>query len=200
MNDGSITWTVNSQSNKIKSNITSYLNNDLNNLLDNGVAGFGESTINRPMDGISVDGVILNINRNNCDVQFGIPMRYLASQGESAILTRVGTGNGNYWTSWRTIEQIITKSININGYIKYASGLILQWGRTKIANPTFAENVYRELIILPISFSSNHYSIVLTRNSADKIAGIQPIYSNSFNIICESDMTDNWYYWFAIGY
>lgn len=95
---------------------------------------------------------------------------------------------------------VVAESLGANGYRKYASGLIEQWGRTTITDAYLNQGVYVKLINLPISFSNNQYSVVLTRNSTEKIAGVSPIYNDSFNIVCESDMNNSSYYWFAIGY
>lgn len=192
--DGTVVWTVNSQSNKVKSNITSYPNNDLNNLLDNGAAAFGESTINRPPDGYVVDGMILNINKGGCVAQFGFPMRYLASQGDGVIFTRIGNGDGSYWTPWRTIEQIVAKSLGDNGYIKYASGLIMQWGSARTTLST-SENTR---IGFNINFTSVPRVVAFGYNSTIKLINV---YINEFYIRgVNLDATNNGYEWIAIGY
>lgn len=160
-------------------------------------------------DGSDSPFIFLNGNNGNGSNEKGkivICAQDLTSMNESTFLTLYPDGrfqlrsHGMPSTMDIRAAGIIRQSINLNGYIKYASGLILQWGRTKIADTSLIQGVYIKQISLPISFSDNQYSVVLTKNSIDKIAGAQAIYMSSFNIVCESDMTNSTYYWFAIGY
>lgn len=59
---------------------------------------------------------------------------------------------------------IVAKSLGTNGYIKFASGLILQWGEIDGNNGfTHTDNGMSKQISLPISFTSQQsYSVVAT--------------------------------------
>ena len=56
---------------------------------------------------------------------------------------------------------IVAKSLSANGYIKYASGLIMQWG--KVGNPT-NNTVGADIIVdFPISFNSTNYNMYTSK-------------------------------------
>ena len=149
-----------------------------------------------------VDGSAINKSPANYGIMMVLKNDYYISQITIDIVNHVFVRSlrGANWENWHQLEGVAEKLSGTNSYIRYASGLIVQWGRTTITDPSFIQGIYLKMIFFPISFSNTQYSIVLTRNSIDKIAGVQPMYKNAFNITCESDMTDSQYYWFAIGY
>ena len=94
---------------------------------------------------------------------------------------------------------IVAKSISANGYIKYASGLILQWGTVALKSDTDYTLTY------PIAFSTNPKFIISTyldatlptsttcgaRNTGNSIATSITLYTTA---------TYTHAFWFAIGY
>jgi hypothetical protein len=53
---------------------------------------------------------------------------------------------------------IVAKSLGSNGYVKYASGLIVQWGQGIIGNNSpVVDNCYRVTIAFPIFFSNVYF-------------------------------------------
>lgn len=70
-----------------------------------------------------------------------------------------GFPNGNLQWEGNDLagSAIVAKSLGQNGYIKYASGLIMQWGRILIATSSTQ-------ITLPVSFSNTDYTFICTPN------------------------------------
>ena len=102
--------------------------------------------------------------------------------------------NGNDLAS----AAIVAKSLGYIGYIKYASGLILQWG--SVAN--IAAKVTGH-IIFPISFSTSYEILYTTVLGSSGETTVFPIVKSiggslrSDNFIC-SEAVD-YVTWFAIG-
>ena len=53
---------------------------------------------------------------------------------------------------------IVAKSLDVNGYVKYASGLTIQWGHVDITNAS------RTLVTFPINFAVNACAFLATIN------------------------------------
>jgi hypothetical protein len=101
------------------------------------------------------------------------------------------------WNAWKQQEQIVAKSLGTNGYIKYASGLVMQWGVVG-----FTESGSKE-VSLPIGFSTSY--IITTGSAADSINDIPrvsafPSYSDGLNKFTVQSSRANNVNWFAIGY
>ena len=91
---------------------------------------------------------------------------------------------------------IIAQSLGTNGYVKFANGLILQWGRTGTVNGDTSKT-----ITYPIAYSSAFFSIALvsTDNSSDwntEISGTPG--TSSATIIVRGKQRAN-VYWICIG-
>lgn len=80
------------------------------------------------------------------------------------------------WTQWQQQEAIVAKSLNPNGYIKYASGIILQWGAIVLnANETYKTKT------LPILFSTA-FAICGSVNYANgNTSGVRAVNINILN-------------------
>jgi hypothetical protein len=107
-----------------------------------GTSSSGNLTISSPSIGGTVsDGtVVWTINSS------------LHLIGGGALTGSALTINGNDIAG----SAIVAKSLGTNGYIKYASGLILQWGQASIETANTATRIE-----LPINFSANDkYSVV----------------------------------------
>lgn len=90
-------------------------------------------------------------------------------------------------------EKVVDVSFGTNGYIKYASGLIIQWGRTGA--------VHDATIYYPISFSSStSYSAVGVSNGwtgSTANFGMSNLTASSFYFNSDTDYV---WLWIAIGY
>ena len=88
---------------------------------------------------------------------------------------------------------IVAKSLGTNGYIKYASGLIMQWGRALIA-------ISSTQITFPVSFSNTNYIIICTpyRESGEMPVVVTRDYATG---LCYGQASIETYIrWLAIGY
>jgi hypothetical protein len=94
---------------------------------------------------------------------------------------------------------IVAKSLEQNGYIKYASGLIIQWGALVGFDSGDGVNTWLPKP-LPISFSNGTYCIVAT--NGDNLGGdvrITPGSTNTYSV-SRSSTSVTYYSYIAIGY
>ena len=125
-----------------------------------------------------------------------------ASNGNEYNCSLTGFPNGKlYWNNTDLAgTAIVAKSISSTGYIKYVSGLILQWGNSNMpANSTMVQ------VTFPISFPVAFGTSLVTQYS-DRTAGFYNFISNKsdltrmniqMNAATKNTITFNW---FAIGY
>ena len=138
VNDGTVVWIVNNFSENKRVYIA-----DLNDALLPGIYAAQRSTVNKP-DGYTY-GSVLTINTENGTSQIDFP--YIGNKTLPVSFLRSLGANG--WTDWQQQESIVAKSLNSNGYIKYASGIILQLGAIVLnANETYKTKT------LPVLFST----------------------------------------------
>ena len=96
---------------------------------------------------------------------------------------------------------IVAQSLGQNGYVKFANGLILQWGTLKTGN------YYSTAIshVFPISFQTANYSLVCTFNGGNdqeatyRVPNISVKQQSSFIIRNHSNSTIAGGYYIAIG-
>ena len=95
------------------------------------------------------------------------------------------------WTNWRQQEIIVEESLAQNGYIKYASKLLLQWGYAIMgSNMTAAFN---------ISFTSGPMVIsCIDSPIINDYQVINSVSTNNFTINRNAENKGS--FWFAIGY
>lgn len=143
VSDGTVVWTMNITINRFPLYVPQPA--DLNDLWDNGITHYGNATQNRPYGG-SGDGMVISYNAvEGLNTQIAFPQAYISSSKVLAQF-RNGSKRDNYWSNWLDIDAIVAKSLGANGYIKYASGLIMQWGQGNILNGSSDE-----VITLPIT-------------------------------------------------
>jgi hypothetical protein len=107
--------------------------------------------------------------------------------------------------SWRGNDlagsAIVAKSLGTNGYIKYANGLIIQWGVGDFEDGvTGGDNFIRKAFLFPIPFSSTNYSFTCTQSNY--YTGLSNYFFRERNTNSIQVYTDkaNPYTWIAIGY
>jgi hypothetical protein len=109
----------------------------------------------------------------------------------------VGEQNGNLvWGSNDLAgSAIVAKSLSANGYIKYASGLIIQWGR-------LIPSATEQTITFPISFSISTSYSTLCGLSASVAAGVSMVNmtASTAKIVTASGNTSYQHNWVAVGY
>lgn len=118
-----------------------------------------------------------------------------STTGNEFIRSRFAGGeNIGKWNAWKQQEQIVAKSIYIQGYIKYVSGLIIQWGVNEAETNSFT-------ITYPITFINDGILVGGTSNKTDIIyRGSQ--HRNEVNLSTTNVSASSilWYQWIAIGY
>jgi hypothetical protein len=122
----------------------------------------------------------------------------------------VGDQNGNLvWGSNDLAgSAIVAKSLSANGYIKYASGLIIQWGRgqsvaqgTPISFPTSfttTSSYYVNINSIGNGKKPSVYSYDKNGNNAFKVYGRYFNDTSSTTVVATYDVDD--FTWIAIGY
>ena len=128
---------------------------------------------------------------------YGHIVQFASSGNNGNIYTRSKVNNNQFW-AWQQQEAIVAKSLGTNGYIKYASGPILQWGSTtelSTSNPIAT-------IQLPITFTSN-YKVFVTPAGSAAIGNysVNKVWekTNAQFSIYSSPMENEVLMWFAIG-
>ena len=127
----------------------------------------------------------------------------LLGNGTSALQTVAPSTSGNVLTSngttWTSAPLSFDKSLTTNGYQKFPSGLIIQWGTT---NSLGSQNV-----TFPIAFTTTVFQIQRTNVFQSGSGGSESILSGitttGFTISQKGFDTytgAQTYYWFAIGY
>ena len=121
------------------------------------------------------------------------------------------TGNALTWNGKDLAgSAIVAKSFTNNGYIKYASGLIIQWGRKKYSDFNFNGSTYLYSTPLNINFSSDYVTGIATSSSHSseaiyKKATVAVVYCSKETINIKVNDTskvtsDEVVNWLAIGY
>lgn len=87
-------------------------------------------------------------------------------------------------------------SMDTNGYVKFASGLVIQWGRVSVTGATTAT------VTLPLTFPTSFCSVTIGDQSASNADQMVDILSTSqFTVYAPAaDGTGNGTKWIAIGY
>ena len=129
-------------------------------------------------------------------VDVTLEVRPFREDYEHASLTLASNGTNGTKLSWRGNNlgdsAIVAKSLGANGYVKYVSGLIVQWG-VCTANSTNSG-----ILTLPIAFSSKNYSITAQpiSNVSNNTITIDTLNVNN----CKYYKTADAFKWIAIGY
>ena len=191
--DGSVVWTYRSLWDKLD-NTAGYIdsNGDLNDAINPGIYIKNNSIIaNSPTERYAIMAT-LKSNWTFTAINQLLYERHASSKAYRRVYV-AGT-----WLPWVQQEEIVEKSLNRNGYIKYASGLIMQLGMTILYIDT------PNTIVFPISFSSENICINLTSKKYD--SSDTTFHRSSFVDIIEDNCfmaypTQNGcFMWFAIGY
>lgn len=185
VSDGTAVWRFTS---KIDFITATPSGGDCNTLEQTGIYQITPSFSNAPIQGNSVDnyGTVLVNNDNGVIVQYFMSGRNVWSR---YYLESNGT-----WSAWQQQEAIVSKSLGTNGYIKYASGLIVQWG--KVSTTTSGATVS-----FPISFSAEPRVVVTPitgtgsyQNYGAEIGGAS---TSTFSVYGSASIN---VFWHAIGY
>ena len=204
--DGAVVWAVKSSLQDLKR-----LSTDLNVSLDlddytkEGVFSVRGANINTPSTYSSFWGnlLVLNTSLYGRTGTGDYLAQILMETAHGGMYYRQKSDTNN-WNPWKQQEAVIAKSLGANGYIKYASGLIVQWG-----NSDMSTNLTDKEITMPISFSDVwSYQVVLTGSTSEPINSTTQkfwawyrTYANKFIVRIDSLATYGYpFSWIAIGY
>lgn len=119
----------------------------------------------------------------------------LEAATEDTNIKLIGKPNGEL--TWNSNDlagsSIVAKSLGTNGYVKYASGLIIQWGRVIITGGS-GEGSYNINFTQNPTIAATNYGEVTGRTYA-----VGNISTSKFNVYCSATGSIT-FFWIAIGY
>jgi hypothetical protein len=179
--DGTVVWTIRDMSTALIKKSTE--ETDLDNANINGYMYYSGLASNAPT---TASGMLLSmLDQINVQIATDTDVNQFFRKKQ----------NGT-WSAWQQQEAIVAKSLGQNGYVKYTSGFIMQWGRVYVnINET-------KTITYPIKFPNGCMSMSLALKSASVIESVsitcQAEQSTAF-ISNKSSVNADIYY-IAIGY
>lgn len=197
--DGSVTWTIRALSALFKIHeATNEVLEDVNTVITNGLYSVKPQTINTPED---VFGTLLVLRENSL---YQIFMPATGGNIDNGKLYYRHQKHSGEFSPWKQQEAIIAKSLGTNGYIEYASGLILQWGIKQL--PKYS-NEWQQ-ITFPIKFVSLNNPLFIANVAEDSVKGVVAgISAGKSSVAFKVFLTDNTVSssathvnWIAIGY
>ena len=155
MTDGTVVWEIWAEQAKV--NDCYNFTNDCDTCVASGMYAPIVNSNNSPYADFAGRMLVISRNRGEGYTQ----QIFFSTSPSNEIYSRIRrTG---VWTPWEQQEAIVAKSLGANGYIKYASGLIVQWGT--ISNTPNGES--GTVITFPISFTSTNITVVATLSSSN---------------------------------
>ena len=191
VSDGTVTWTV--RKNASTQDLTGYLP------LSGGAMTGGDITRNIDSSALSIRGGSdvdrggsIELYGKDYDMDSLIGAFRLISSDSNDMRYIEGHPDGTLTWGGNSLDKsaVVAEHIGVNGYRKYADGLLEQWGYVGTVGNKLST------VILPVSYSSRQFIITGSTTSADNFAIAHP--SKSQIIITTSYNTD--VYWHAIGY
>ena len=192
MSDGTVTWTLRQIAST--NNLTGFTNGMLvavNGLIHRTIND-GSITLRGGASDRSPQLRLIGIDDPNAGGQF-----WLRAGNDTNLVALEGTPSGAL--TWNNNDlggsAIVAKKLGENGYIKYASGLIIQWGAKAMTEG------YTATTTLPISYTANWtYTVFVSGFAENHVAGFgaQPDSGSQFTARATNPTTA--YRWFTIGY
>ena len=157
VSDGTVTWIINEN---FKYHATS--DNELpDNLMKTGAYNYQSDDIT----GRHNSGIMCNFYRDSVGRLFQLALQTGGTGADNTyernvIYSRVHTNDASpQWSPWLQQEAIVAKSLGTNGYVKYASGLIIQWGTVSTGFVTDSSGLgYKCAFAFPVAFTT-HFNI-----------------------------------------
>lgn len=117
-------------------------------------------------------GVLFVINgkdMNEQDNKYTITQKFVSNKAPFYEYTRTFVRNGETltWSDWEQGERVIEKNLSVNGYIKYASGLIIQWGYIEIYN--LSPGYQQREITYPIAFPHRAFGCIVGKRRGSDV-------------------------------
>ena len=200
--DCTVIWTIyNEQQNyKIISNQNV---NDLNTCTKLGIYRYRDTTLNVPIEAQKY-GTVMTLYPRQEDENVCSQIAQGVVSGD--IFVRQTLDDRQTWSEWKRLvtaneaEIVVSKIFAGNGYIKYTSGLILQWGAVQ------TNEFGTATIAFPILFTSTNYTITATPGDntprsislvGKTVSGIDVFRSYATPVL---EGIAGPAFWFAIGY
>ena len=214
VSDGTVVWTV--QQVASTKNLVGFVNDGISAVIS-GIRRKTSGSYLQIVGGtdISTCPYLELIGPLNTGISEGLRGRFslVAQDSENTIGL---SGNVNGTLAWNNNDlggsAIIAKSLGATGYIKYASGLLLQWGDAGSVE-SVAEVGTCMYNIFPLSFITNYRIVACTQSTLSQILGDSTFSINYLPDIStlskvyfkKADKLGNFsssggYLWFAIGY
>jgi hypothetical protein len=142
--DGTVVWTVGQITDKfpVKKPVVS----DIDTVLENGIYYVNTATQNKP-DSASY-AILVVVKADTMRTQKYYPIAVPSTKTRCFVRS----GQNGSWSAWQEEEAIVAKSLGINGYIKYASGLTIQWGTVNMG-----ESAATVTFTFPVSINNIAY-------------------------------------------
>ena len=185
--DGTVVWEIWAEQAKV--NDCYNFTNDCDTCVASGMYAPIVNSNNSPDADFAGRMLVISRNRGEGYTQ----QIFFSTSPSNEIYSRIR--RSGVWTPWKQQEAIIAKSLGRNGYIEYASGLILQWGGETVVNGS-------KTIPYPISFTSSKTAVMVQRNNAERDFTLYSVTDEtlSYFIVTASNTGDRVINWFAIGY
>ena len=191
ISDGTVVWKIWAEQAKV--NDCYNFTNDCDICVASGVYAPIVNSNNSPEADFT--GRMLVISKNQGE---GYIQQIFFSTGSSNNIYSRMRRNG-VWLPWKQRKAIVAKSFNVNGYIKYVSGLIIQWGYATLKSDTDYTLTY------PIQFSANPSFIIspnlnTTMPTSTTCGSRNTSGSMKTSITLYTTATTTRVFWIAIGY
>lgn len=184
VSDGTVVWVIRNISDSALT--TKGYCSDANSITQ-GIYYVNGSSINTPA---TANGSLINL-KSAYETQFYI-QNY--SHGGKMWVRQRGEG----WSGWQNIgdSAVVAKSLGINGYIKYASGLIVQYGYFR------TDEGGKHTVDFPISFTTTNYSVSGAAIGSATDVNFSVDYQLASSLIMQTNYTiaNIPCRWIAIGY
>lgn len=193
VSDGTVMWTIYNEQQDLKQFSSMATNLDV--CLKNGIYKYNPSTSNTPLANSHGSCITLFENSGQFESQVAVNIPPATGYPIRCQLWQRQRVN-NIWTSWLQQDAIVAKSISANGYIKYVSGLLIQWGWKGV---TRTETV----VTFPITFNGNPMGVgSLGEIPSTGLVSVAAVVSRSV-ITLKTNANDDYartVNWIAIGY
>ena len=200
VSDGTVTWTI--RKNASTQDLTGYLP------LSGGAMTGADITRNVDNSTLSIrggsdydKGGSLELYGKDYDIDSLIGAFRLIARNAVSGIYLTGMPDGTLTWNGNSLDKsaVVAESLGVNGYRKYASGMIEQWGTLCKFDSGDAINTWLSKP-LPISFTEGSYNIVVS--NANNLSGELRITPGTFNSysISRSSADITYYSYRAIGY
>lgn len=183
--DGTVVWALRSEQNMFVSRYSGTRISELNYAGKMGSYLYSNSASHKP-DSASLQGALLTFRQDETHYE-----QFAINQNDIIFHRLYDSG----FSAWKEMDSIVAKSLGANGYVRYSSGLILQWGNAA------TDSGGTKRITFPISFTVAPQMCAIHSGTAINVNMIINNRSNTYTDVLSSNTSANIVFsWFAIGY